>query len=130
MESLEGSETLLFVDDEPSVRAIGKEALTKLGYRVLLAADAPEALAIFERRAHEIDAVVTDQTMPSQLGHKLAEALKAIRPEVPVLLMSGAGRPESDCVDGFVEKPFSLTVLAGALRAVLAEKPSADQSRG
>jgi len=122
-EGVVGSGTVLFVDDEPAVRAIGEEALTRMGYRVLTAGDGAAALEIFETAADEIDVVVTDQTMPAMLGHKLAERLKARR-DVPVVLMSGAGRPVTDAVDVFVEKPFSLAALGRAVRSVQIQKPA------
>jgi CheY-like chemotaxis protein len=122
--ALRGQETILFVDDEPSVRAIGEESLGLLGYRVLTAADGEQALAKLREHTDEIDVVVTDQTMPNLLGHQLAEAIKLERADLPVVLMSGAGRPVTDAVDCFVDKPFTLPALAQAVRSVLPETSS------
>lgn len=120
--SVHGNETVLFVDDEAPVRAIAEEALTNLGYRVLLAEDGRAGLALFLQHQDEIDVVITDQTMPNMLGHKLAEQIKNRRDSVPVILMSGAGPNKQEHVDKFVEKPFTLTGLGQAVREVLAER--------
>ncbi|MEM8768836.1 MAG: two-component regulator propeller domain-containing protein [Pseudomonadota bacterium] len=114
-----GMETVLFVDDESDLRAIAEEALTNLGYRVFTASDGDEALALFHRIGHDLDLVITDQTMPKMLGSELFVELKRRRSELPVVLMSGADFRVGENADGFLEKPFSLDSLAKAVRSAL-----------
>ncbi|MCZ6640006.1 MAG: response regulator [Gammaproteobacteria bacterium] len=116
---LDGSETILFVDDESAIRDIAVEALTQLGYHVLPAEDGVRALEIFD--AEQIDVVITDQTMPNMLGLQLAKKLRERSAEIPIILMSGADLPASDKIDYFMDKPFALEKLAQAVRGVLAE---------
>ena len=115
-----GTETILFVDDEPDLRAIAEEALTNLGYRVFTAEDGDAALVLFDAIGSYLDVVITDQTMPNMLGRELANELKKRRPELPVILMSGADWRAGDTTDGFLEKPFTLDSLAQTIRSVLA----------
>ncbi|MDH3640632.1 MAG: ATP-binding protein [Gammaproteobacteria bacterium] len=110
-----GNETILFIDDEPSVVAIAEEALTNLGYRILTARDGAAGLAAFEAHQHEIDLVISDQTMPKILGHQLAERLQEVRPGVPFILMSGADIPDSPHVSHYLSKPFTLSELASTV---------------
>ena len=117
--ALPGSETVLFVDDEPAVRAIAEEALTKLGYRVFTAADGASALDLIEQIGKRLDLLITDETMPGMPGHQLIRALRERRPALPVILMSGAGRPPDVQVEFFMDKPFTLNTLARAVRSVL-----------
>lgn len=114
-----GTETILFVDDEPDLRAIAEEALTNLGYRVFTAEDGDAALVLFDAIGSDVDVVITDQTMPNMLGRELASELKRRRNDLPVVLMSGADRRASDEADGFLEKPFKLNTLAQTVRSVL-----------
>ncbi len=122
----QGSETVLFVDDEPDLRAIAEEALTNLGYRVFTAEDGDAALVLFDAIGRDLDVVITDQTMPNMLGRELADELKKRRPDLPVILMSGADWRAGDATDGFLEKPFSLDKLAQTIRSALAGSTLSD----
>jgi len=117
--SLAGHETVLFVDDEAAVAAIAEEALTKLGYIVIITSDAVEALRVYAERSDQIDLVVTDQTMPNMTGRELAHQLREISPDLPIILMSGAGHIDDDAISLFLGKPFSLNELPAAIRQVM-----------
>jgi CheY-like chemotaxis protein len=121
-----GTETILFVDDEPDLRAIAEEALTNLGYRVFTAEDGDAALILFDVIGDDVDVVITDQTMPNMLGRELAIELKKRRSGLPVILMSGADWRASDDTDGFLEKPFTLDTLAQTIRSVLSASTLGD----
>jgi PAS domain S-box-containing protein len=128
-----GSETVLLVEDEPLVRALGVRALSAMGYRVLDAAHGLEALAIV--RAHEgpLDLVVTDVVMPELGGVALVEALQAERPGLPVLLVSGyreasEGHERLPARTAFLEKPYVAATLQARVRAILDATPSGDAS--
>jgi signal transduction histidine kinase len=85
-----GSATVLVVEDEAAVREIACAILADLGYRVLEAADGEEALRVFGAHAATVDLLLTDVVLPGKVrGRELSERVRAIRPEVRVLFMSG-----------------------------------------
>jgi len=85
-----GSAMVLVVEDEPAVREIAVAILGDLGYRVIEAADAEEALRVFGEHASEMELLLTDVVLPGRLrGRELAERILAVRPQVKVLYMSG-----------------------------------------
>ena len=84
-----GTETVLLVEDERSVRAVTLRILRAQGYEVLEAGDGVEALALAERHAGPIHLLVADVVMPRMGGLELAERLRALRPETRVLHVSG-----------------------------------------
>ncbi|MCI0461532.1 MAG: response regulator [Gemmataceae bacterium] len=121
---LGGGETILFVDDEAAVRELGREWLTRLGYRVLTAADGQEAVEVFEREMGKIDLVVLDVLMPRLSGTDAVRRLREINPKVRVLFASGF--PGDQAVDavaegalGFLHKPYGGQQLAAAVRDAL-----------
>jgi signal transduction histidine kinase/CheY-like chemotaxis protein/ligand-binding sensor domain-containing protein len=122
--SRSGRETILLVEDEPSVRALAATALRRLGYTIIEAASAEDALTIFDRQPDVPNLVVTDVVMPGMDGRQLSTRLKARRPELPVLLMSGytSENPivdSSDASVAFLQKPFTPATLSRAVRALL-----------
>jgi len=84
---------VLVVDDEDNVRAIAEAMLTRLGYRVALAADGVEALTLHERNAGEVRAVLLDWTLPLLDGEGVLRELRRRDASLPVILCSGAEVP-------------------------------------
>jgi two-component system cell cycle sensor histidine kinase/response regulator CckA len=82
-------EMILLVDDEPDVRAVARDVLAGKGYRILEAGNAEEALRIAQEHGDLIDLLLTDVVMPGLHGHELAAQLRAQRPGLKVLYMSG-----------------------------------------
>lgn len=123
-EPVTGSERILLVEDEPSVREVATRILSQLGYRVIAAADGDAALALAEA-GEAFDAVVTDVVMPRLGGPDLVRRLRARGWRQPVVLMSGyAGLDEATLAElsalgAFVPKPFTRDALARALRGQL-----------
>jgi CheY-like chemotaxis protein len=118
--------TVLLVDDDPGVRRFASTILSRQGYRVLVAADGAEALALANSTHEPIDLVLTDMVMPGVTGKQLAERLLDIRPDIRILFMSGnAGRDSDDArIRGtFLAKPFSPIGLLDKLRDVLQGPP-------
>jgi PAS domain S-box-containing protein len=119
-----GTETILVVEDEPSVRRLAVLGLRSNGYQVLEAANAAEALRVAATE-HGIALVVSDVIMPGMRGPELASRLSKVRPKAKVLLTSGhADAPEAfRDADGrlipFLAKPFTPDRLAHKVRAVL-----------
>jgi two-component system cell cycle sensor histidine kinase/response regulator CckA len=118
-----GSETVLVVEDAAGVRTILHRTLETLGYQVLLAEDARQAMEVFQRE--QVDVVLTDVVMPSVTGVELVRGLRELKPSLKVLYMSGYTDLEVlrtgvyDSGDTLLQKPFSRKALASALRALL-----------
>ncbi|WP_376095408.1 PAS domain-containing protein [Roseomonas sp. CCTCC AB2023176] len=111
-------ETVLVVEDEERVRALAVESLRDLGYRVLEAASAEEALPIIEG-PEPIALLFTDVIMPGMGGPRLAEIAAARRPGLRVLFATGFAEGGVPAGAPVLVKPFTLDVLAARLRAVL-----------
>ena len=116
--------TVLIVDDEPIVRNSLKRALTRFGYRVLEAGDGGSALATMQAADPPVDLVILDLVLPGG-GAGIFELLKAVRPDVRVLISSGyspdadAARGLVDRVEGFLPKPYELGQLRTAVTQAL-----------
>jgi DNA-binding response OmpR family regulator len=120
-----GSETILLVEDEASLRGIARELLQEYGYRVIEAAGPDQAIAAARAHAGTIHLLLTDIVMPRMNGRVLAETLVAARPELRVLYMSGytddviahSGVLGSGAL--MLEKPFTMLALLGRVRQAL-----------
>jgi two-component system, cell cycle sensor histidine kinase and response regulator CckA len=125
-----GSETILLVDDEDSVRKLASVVLRARGYTVVEARDGLEALESMKERP--VDLVVSDVMMPGLKGTELAQRLKAERPGLPVMLMSGyaeeAIREEIGGVQ-FLGKPFASAELLEIVRRMLDEAQRVSRGR-
>lgn len=84
-----GSERILFVDDEDEIVRTGRLMLERFGYQVTATTSSQEALRIFREQPENFDLVITDQTMPQLTGMRLAEEIRALRAEIPVVLTTG-----------------------------------------
>lgn len=122
-----GTETVLLVEDNASVRTTTAKMLESLGYRVLSAADGPTALDLCRART-SVDLLLTDVQLGGMGGHEVAQRFQRLRPGTPVALMSGHLAPDSvdvssEAVDSdspiFLAKPLRLNVLAAQIRATL-----------
>jgi PAS domain S-box-containing protein len=120
-----GTERILFVDDEPALAELGKQALGSLGYQVESHGDSREAWARFVAAPDIFDLVITDLTMPGMTGAQLAEKILALRPAIPVILTTGYSDilTEEEArelgVYEYLLKPFSTARLAEAVRRTL-----------
>jgi CheY-like chemotaxis protein len=124
-----GKETILLVDDEKSLRKLGKRVLTAAGYHVIEAADGAMALRVAAEEVGEIDLVLTDVEMPNLGGRGMVDELLELSPGIRVLFMSGYTDSEilrhgiRTSSAEFLQKPFTAETLCAAVRSVL-EKPS------
>ena len=120
-----GSETILIVDDHETIWDFLIEALQELGYSVLLAENGLDAVEIFRENPGVVDLVLLDMIMPKSGGHETFLKLKAIDPQVKVLLSSGFVNEKAvedllaQGACGFLPKPHRLPVVAKAIRDVL-----------
>lgn len=118
-------QSVLLVDDEAALTALGQASLQHLGYTPHAFSDSRQALAAFRLEPERYAAVVTDLSMPGLSGLDLAREIHVLRPELPVIVMSGYARPEereraeAAGIARLVLKPISLPALAEVLAEVL-----------
>jgi nitrogen-specific signal transduction histidine kinase/CheY-like chemotaxis protein len=123
--SLAGTETILLAEDDELLRPLARDVLRKLGYQVLDARNAHEALAVAARHDGPVHLLISDVVMPGESGLQLARQLLASRPQLRVLYTSGY---TDDAVVrhglldpglNYLQKPFTTAVLARRVRDVL-----------
>jgi signal transduction histidine kinase len=120
--------TILVVEDEEQVRMLTHTVLTRVGYRVLEATSASEAIRLLTEYQGAIDLLLTDVVMPEMRGMELASRAEAVRPGLPVLFMSGytdAGVIHQGALDSampFIQKPFTAASLYQKVREVLSRE--------
>ncbi|MEW6258434.1 MAG: ATP-binding protein [Thermodesulfobacteriota bacterium] len=123
-------DTILFVDDEPLLRDVAYQMITRLGYSVLTAATGQEALQLYQEHHDRIRVVILDMMMPDWNGIETFERLQAFDPQVRVLICSGFTREittqllEKGC-KGFIQKPFSMSDLKFHILSALHEPATA-----
>lgn len=117
---------ILYVEDEEVMRVTGKTALEGLGYEVTTAKDGEDGLLVFQARPGEFDLVILDMIMPRMNGRDCYARIRAIRPEVKAIMVSGFARQEEiDAlmaigVKAFLAKPFRLAELSATVGAWMA----------
>jgi two-component system, cell cycle sensor histidine kinase and response regulator CckA len=123
---MNGNGTILLVDDEEMVLNVGARILEKLGYAVLEAKSAQDALDVFRKNKDQIDMVILDMIMPEMGGGEVYSVMKQMNSNVKVLLSSGYSIDghakeilQRGC-DGFLQKPYNVRELSGKLREMLA----------
>ncbi len=121
-------EVILFVEDNPQMRAVTGEMLVNIGYKILEAEGPGDALRIVSEKENEIDLLLTDIIMPEYNGYELAEKIRETLPGIGLLYMSGytaniiSPQGINSGEINFIEKPFSLSQLAAALKNALEKK--------
>ena len=129
-----GTETILVVEDDPAVQALTRRLLERQGYSVLVANNGNEALLRVAENGDVIGLVVTDVVMPAMSGGELASRLAETHPNLAVLFVSGytddvvLRRGLLDASTSFLQKPFTATSLARAVRNALDAKLFATMS--
>ncbi len=118
--------TVLVVDDDEAVLELATEFLKRAGFRTIVAGGGADAIRLFEERADEIDAVVLDWVMPGVNGEEVLGALRRLRPDVRVVLVTGyraaSTRRASDSAEpspSYLHKPFAADELVDCVRALL-----------
>jgi PAS domain S-box-containing protein len=124
------SEHILLIEDEPSLAQVSARRLTALGYRVTVETDSRRALELFRERYGDFDAVITDYSMPHVSGLELVQAVRLVRPDIPIAMVTGFTdglSTETVMAAGvrrLVKKPATASDLAAAMQALLADKVS------
>ena len=122
---VQGSETILLVDDERMIVEVAEAMLERLGYRVIAVDDGQGALEVLAGSEVKIDLVILDLVMPGMSGGTVFDRLREIRPQMPVIISSGyaidgeaAAIMRRGC-NGFIQKPYSMSELSGKVREIL-----------
>jgi len=120
-----GHETILLIEDEPSLRDMVRRALAATGYTVVDAGDGAAAIRLMEERKDPVDLVLTDMILPGMSGRELAVEFRRRRPGMPIIIMSGYTGETYPALEalppgvGYLEKPFSLSDLRTQVRDAL-----------
>jgi CheY-like chemotaxis protein len=128
---LRGFGAVLVVDDEEIVRKTAKTALERYGYEVISAENGPVAIDLFHAYGEQVSLVLLDMTMPLMSGEEVFRRLKAILPEVPIIVTSGYNEIEAirrftgRGIAGFIQKPYTAAQLAEKIKGVLEQRQSA-----
>jgi DNA-binding response OmpR family regulator len=124
-------ESILLVEDEDALRDATGRILTRAGYHVLTAAGGAEAIRIAQTDPDPIGLLLTDVIMPEMMGNEVAARVRAVRPDIPVLYMSGYAQPvlaEHGTLEPgvtMIEKPFSSRELLDRVAALLHQRVGA-----
>jgi two-component system cell cycle sensor histidine kinase/response regulator CckA len=122
---LTGSEMILLVDDEKMVADISKDMLEKLGYKIVVATGGNEAIKLLKTIRNQVDLVILDMIMPDMSGGETFNRLRAIKPDVKILLSSGyslngqASEIMQRGCNGFIQKPFNMKQISRKIREIL-----------
>jgi CheY-like chemotaxis protein len=125
---VKGSERILFVDDEPSIVAMAKRMLERMGYSVEATTSSLEALALFQANPNEFDLVMTDLTMPKMTGEQMAAEMIRVRSDIPIIICTGystsmtEGKGSQPGISAVVTKPLIDHEIAKTVRSVLDER--------
>ncbi|MBI5250693.1 MAG: response regulator [Desulfomonile tiedjei] len=120
-----GTETVLIIDDEETLRDLASELLTKFGYRVLVAPNGKEGIKLYRERGHEIDLVILDLIMPEMGGRQCFETIFQINGSAKIVMASGyAGDGQLEDIqnlgaEAIISKPYDATELLTLVRKVL-----------
>ncbi len=121
----QGTENILYIDDDEILAELGKGMLTEMGYQVSVMTDSVEALKLFKANADYFDLVITDQTMPKLTGKELLKELLSIRPTLPTILCTGYSSQinESEAkkmgISAFLMKPVDFPGMLQIIRGLL-----------
>jgi two-component system, cell cycle sensor histidine kinase and response regulator CckA len=117
------AKTILLVEDDVTTLLVLRKMLERLGYTVLIADDGAKGLGIYDQNQMKIDMLLTDVMMPGLSGRKLAERVRASRPDLPILFISGFidARSVGDMLTGsaFLSKPIAQDRLAREIKRLI-----------
>jgi DNA-binding NtrC family response regulator len=122
-----GTETILLVDDEEPILALGEQNLSKLGYQVITATDGESALEIYRQEKEQIDLIILDLMMPGMGGMKCLQKILEFDPDAKVVISTGyffTDGPEQEIERsprGYLNKPFDIRDMLKVVREVLDE---------
>lgn len=122
---LNGKEKILLVDDEKQILRMMEQILNSFGYEIAAYDKSRDALSCFESTPYEFDIVITDMAMPGITGDKLVSKIKAIRPEIPIILCTGSSekivdaRTNGSKPDKVLMKPSGIKQILKSIQMLL-----------
>ncbi len=128
-----GTERILLVDDEPSIVTMVTQMLKRSGYEVIGKTSSSNALKTFKEDPKQFDLVISDMAMPEMSGDRLVQAIKQIRPEVPIILCTGhsdrmdENKAKKLGIEAFITKPFSRKNITETIPKVLYKNKTENQ---
>jgi signal transduction histidine kinase/CheY-like chemotaxis protein len=120
-----GNERIMFIDDSETIARLASESLVLYGYKTAVFTSSVQAMESFEKHPDEYDLIVTDMSMPKMTGLELTEKIKAIRPDLPIILCSGYSemivkeKALAMGVNIYIQKPLAMDNLARQIRELL-----------
>lgn len=117
--------TILLVDDEKSVLAVGETMLSRFGYDVIVAENGRKAVEIFDSKSDNIDLIILDMIMPEMNGRDSFYALRKIKADIPIIVASGFTHEDyidelnNSGLNGFIQKPFRKAELSAIIAEVM-----------
>ena len=120
-----GTERILLIDDEAPVVQMEQQMLERLGYKVIVYTSSLDALGAFKAEPHAFDLIITDMTMPHMTGVQIADKIKKIRSDIPIILCTGFSHHIDKAksfamgIQGFVMKPVVMREMADVIRKLL-----------
>jgi CheY-like chemotaxis protein/nitrogen-specific signal transduction histidine kinase len=126
-QNLRGTATILMVDDEALVLTMAETILSDFGYKVLTANNGQKALALLSQPESKVDLVITDLVMPGMGGRELADRIRQLDANLPVMPTSGYVMTEDKKIGaGYLQKPFTSTELLQKVKAALKQARAVD----
>jgi CheY-like chemotaxis protein len=131
-----GKENILIIDDETAVCEIANDMMSGLGYKVYVEHDGRSGTELYRTRQANIDLVLLDMNMPIMGGKQTFDVLRTINPNVRIVIITGYGREGVDPsafsspVNGFLQKPFQIELLATTIRSVLDARSAISEKTG
>jgi CheY-like chemotaxis protein len=125
IQPLEGTERILFIDDEESILRIGKKMKKKMGYEVTAESSSVKALDKFKSNPGQFDLIITDHSMPEKSGIEIVAEILKIKPDMRIIVCSGYNSKvttenyKEKGIDVFVNKPYDKKILSEAIREAL-----------
>ena len=121
-DDLNGTQTILMVDDEDLMLTMGQTVLSAFGYKVLTASSGQKALEMISKDGQAVDLVITDLVMPAMSGRELVEQLRKISPRTQILRTSGYVPPSGQTDDSsYLQKPFTSHELLVKVKQALTQ---------
>jgi CheY-like chemotaxis protein len=110
--------SILVVDDEPMICKIAASILDSMPYGIFCAIDGQEAMEMFAENSDNVALLLTDLTMPRKDGLQLIREIRTLKPQLPIVAMTGQFREYDECLRGIplVRKPFTPQILRDVVR--------------
>jgi len=120
-----GHETILLVEDDPAMLLLVKKLLEHFGYRILIAHNGADGLALFRNAPEDIHLILSDVSMPEKNGIEMSQDIYALNPDIPIIFMSGYAADFMEQIQNsflnsdYISKPIKVSLLLTKIRKAL-----------